>query len=383
VAFPFGVDAELLLAATSFITNFNGKKDPRAAAAFAAFATAYCNGSDVILPLRSQRAEGIPDFRTLWLKRPGVKTIACAELSDKDFEAAAAMGAAHFAEYAESDAANVARWLEFEFSPAVTDVYHDESDAEAIVRCAELARELIETQKVPRLAEAIGKIQREHLISVPRLYMRLGGEDDCPTLMHLCLAYAIRVALGGYAALSALSAQGDSPLYRHHWTRSAMVQRMGADEFRADAKQERMTQFPWGEILRRVFNSDAPFMAPEPQGVGEVMDAIRSKSERVQKDLQGSLFKKLLRAKRDRTSEAEEIAFEVLREVDVFPKEAKKIAMQKQKALCSLKEMAPADGAPFESSIETISAKLPKSGLKMRFRRDRFWAEMEEAGIRK
>lgn len=388
----FGVDVELLVAATSFITSFNGKKDPRAGAAFVAVATAYCNGSEILLPLLRPHVENVPDFRTLWLKRPGLKTIACAELSDKDFEAVAATGAAHFAEYAERDALSVARWLEFEFTPAVSDIYHDEADVEAVVRCAAVAGELMEKRQAPRFEDAIRKLWKEYLLSVPRLYARVGEDDEIPSFVHLCVAYAISIALRGYAYAGALSEHGDTPLYRHHWVRSPIVQKMGADAdgsgVRADAKQESVTQFPWGEILRRVFDPEAPAAERELENIGDVFDEIRKRAERVRKEMRGGLLKNLLHADRDKIGEAEELVFEILGEVGVFKKDVKKTALQKQKAVCSLKELA-AQHDLFQGEAELVAGSLQQgwlkgrgSQLKMRFRRDRFWAVMEEASAK-
>jgi hypothetical protein len=386
---PIGVDVDLLLAASSFITSFNGRRDPRAEAALVAVATAYCNGSDLLLPLLSQRLADVPDFSSLWLKRPGLKTIPCAELSEKDFEAVAAGGAAHFAAYAERDAANVAGWLEFQFSPAVSDIYHDAADVEALVRCAEIAGEFIEKRQAPHLEAAIQKLQQAHLLSAPRLYVRLGEDDEIFSFAHLCLAFATSAVLRGYAYAAALSQHGNAPLYRHHWVRSPIVQKIGADSdaFRADAKTETITHFPWGEILRRVFDPDSPVIEREAQGVGHVFDEIRKRADRVGKEMRGGLLKNLLHADRDRTNEAEELVFEILREVGVFKKDVKKTAELKQKALCSLKELA-ARRDLFQSEVELVSGNLQQgwlkgrgSQLKMRFRRDRFWAVMEETSL--
>src|SRR5215470_7545375 len=82
---PIGADVTLLLAASSFITDFDGKRDPRAADAFSGITSAYCNGLDLLLPLPETYVERVPIFHDLWESRKGLRTIPNVELSDEAF----------------------------------------------------------------------------------------------------------------------------------------------------------------------------------------------------------------------------------------------------------------------------------------------------------
>jgi len=382
-----GADVTLLLAAASFINDFDRKSDPKAREAFIAVASAYCNRSDLILPLPRQEVEKVPLFYDLWHQREALIRVPDVELSDDTFDSIAAQGATHFATYAEGEAWDVGRWICFQFTPAIADYYLDRADCLAVKRCGSIAKTLLETGRVVQLQRAINSLQEDKLINAPRVYEDLVGAEDIPSFLHLCIAYALSVSLRGYSYALALSQRPSAPLYRHHWVRSPIVRRIGSFDIPAEIKSESMVQFPWGEILQRVFDPVAPAADRNPRLVAEILDGIRERSNLVRNEMQQGLLSNLTTAGTgDRITDAEEFVLKLLGDVGVPPRYANSNFLQR--AVGWLRDIS-SKNLLFKIPVDLITTNLQpallrrtESAMRMRFKRDSFWKVMEDPGIR-
>src|SRR5579862_8735800 len=86
---PVAVDITMLLAASSFTAPKRSRTDPRAADAFDAVATAYCNGATLFVPLPESHVDAAPFFFKLWKSDDAVRTVPNLEMEDSGFERAA------------------------------------------------------------------------------------------------------------------------------------------------------------------------------------------------------------------------------------------------------------------------------------------------------
>jgi len=384
---PNGADVTLLLAASSFISSFDGKQDPRAREAFVALATSYCNGASLLMPLPHYEVEEIPIFYSLWRERAAVATIPEMELSNQAFAAISAPGAQSFAEYAEGFPSDISRWIAFHFTPAIADVYHQRSDLGAIKRCAPLARQLLERRALVKLEASIGKRQDEDLVATSHLYENLVGTTDIPSFLHLCIAYALSISLRGYSYAVALGSQESGPLYQHHWVRAPIVRRFGSEEHATKVVSESIMEFPWGVILQAVFNPAAPLARRGPQTVAEVLDKIRDRSDQVRTAIQDGVLTQLAAAGGDRITDAEVFVLDILRDAGVSPRYASSTFLQRAVQLAR----TISNKSPFLSVlVEMITANLqpgwlrrPETALRVQFRRDSFWKVMEDPLIRR
>jgi hypothetical protein len=330
--------------------------------------------------------EEIPLFYSLWSQRAAVATILDMELSDEAFTAISAPGAQSFAEYAEGFPADISRWIAFHFTPAIADVYHQRSDLGAIKRCAPLARQLLKEGALVKLEASIGKRQEEDSVATPRLYEKLVGTADIPSFLHLCIAYALSISLRGYSYAVALGSQASGPLYRHHWVRAPIVRRFGSEGRGTEVVRESIVEFPWGVILRAVFDPAAPLARRDPQAVAAVLDAIRDRSDQVRVAIQDGVLTQLATAGGDRITDADAFVLDILGAAGISPRYASSTLLQK--AVQFARTIS--SKSPFLSVlVELITANLqpgwlrcPETALRVRFRRDSFWRVMEDPLIR-
>jgi hypothetical protein len=384
---PIGVDITLLLAASSFISGFDGKTDPRSAEAFVAVATAYCNGSDLILPLPRQTVEEIPIFLELWRRRAAMTPMPDVELSDDVFNTIGTSAAHEFATYAEGAAWDVGRWLAFQFTPSIANVYLQRSDISAIKRCSVIARTVLKDGELAQVQTVIAKLQQNDSIQIPGIYEHLIGTNDIPSFVHLCAAYAISVSLRGYSYAISLGQYPNAPLYRHHWVRAPIVRRIGSKDLPGEVKSEDIIHFPWGPILRRVFDPSAPVAGRDPEHVAMVLDGLRDRSVRMTDAMQQGLLNNLVSKQAgDKLTEAEGFVLKMLLEVGVAPRYAESTFLQQ--GVRWLREISK-EKALFRLPVELITTNLQprwlrgvESTMRLRFKRDSFWKAMEDPGIR-
>lgn len=386
---PIGADVTLLLAGSSFITTFDAKEDPRAAEAFLGLCTAYCNGSDLILPLPRRTVEEIPLFYRLWEQRAALTKLPDAELSDVGFSAIAKPGAQDFAAYAEGAPWDVARWIAFQFSASIADRFLERSDVDVITRVAPFAAKLSSKNRLPRLESALLTLQQDQALTIPGIYEHLVGGPRIHSFTHLCIAYALSVSLRGYSYAAALGRYPNSPLYRHHWIRAPIVRRIGSVETDVQVKQQRVTFFPWGDILVRVFDAERPLTKRHAESVAAVLQGLRNLSTKVRDGVQLGMLENIeTRPESTRVTDAEAFVLDLLREVGAVPRYANSNVLHQ--LVRWLRDIVGKEHPLWRVPIEVVTASLqpawlrkPESMFRMRFKRDSFWSVLEDPGIRR
>ena len=219
-AIPVATDVTMLLGASSFMTPVGGRVDPRAADAFDAVATAYCNGADLYVPLLSSGLSELP-LIDLWNRNAAVQRVVAAEITEDELDAVTALLAEHVAAFIEGDPFAVARWVAFHFSQTTVDVHVRRFHLESIRRAGPTARRIITDMKLPAFRNAVEMIQRDSELSAPREYQSLVGTSEIPSLFHLVVAFVISISIRGYAYAQGLDLLSSRPVYRYHWIRSA------------------------------------------------------------------------------------------------------------------------------------------------------------------
>jgi hypothetical protein len=338
------------------------------------------------MPLPHAEVEEIPVFYALWSRRAAVSTIPEMELSDDAFSAIAAHGAQSFVEYAEGYSSDVSRWIAFHFTPSVAEVYHQRSDISAIQRCAPLAHELLQRGAFASVEASIGKLQEEGAVATPGMYEHLVGTHDIPSFLHLCIAYALSISLRGYSYAVALGTQASGPLYRHHWVRAPIVRRFGSDERGTEVLRESVAEFPWGIILKAVFDPAAPLVNRNPEVVAAVLDAIRDRSDQVRTAIKDGVLSNLAAAGGHRITDAEVFVLDVLRAAGVSPRYASSTLLQRAVQFArTVSSKSPILSVIVElitTNLQPEWLRYPETGFRVGFRRDSFWKIMEDPQIR-
>jgi hypothetical protein len=150
--------------------------------------------------------------------------------------------------------------------------------------------------------------------------------------------------------------------------------------------RESIIEFPWGVILRAVFDPATPLARRDPQAVAAVLDAIRDRSDQVRAAIQDGVLTQLATAGGDRITDAEVFVLDILGAAGVSPRYASSTLLQKSVQFAR----TISSKSPFLSVlVELITANLqpgwlrrPETALRVRFRRDSFWKVMEDPLIR-
>jgi hypothetical protein len=383
-------DVAQLLAASSFVTpTAEAHADPRASRAFDIVATAFCGGAKLLVPLPKDRFENIPLFDRLWRSEAAVEAKPNLELTDTGFAAVAAAASPGLAQYVEGVPDDAARWIAFQFTGAVVTNHLSRSDLEPIRRAAQTATHLLESKRLQRFEDAILRLHRTEGLREPREYEELTPTTEIPSLIHLCTAYLVSVALRGFSYAGALDSTVGSPVYHHHWVRGPVLRAAIGDDYSRTLEEKTHVWFPWGAILRRVFDPADPWISRDETAVIDVLSAIRSQATAFSMDL-ASIARASIAESSDtdvRLTEAEGLVVDVLSRAGVALKYSTKVRTRRlAKVLRDIVE----DSLPFAKvPVEIVLAGLQPGWARkadgkyrVRFRRNTFWDVFEDAGIR-
>jgi hypothetical protein len=378
---PVAVDVTLLLAASSYIQPADGRSDPRAADAFDAVTSAYCNGAELYVPLPKTDVEAVPFFFNLWSQASALNTVPDLELTDEAYAAGAATLNSHLAVFMEGDAWDVAHWTAFQFTQDIVESHLRRADMESIRRAGEAAATLIESDRLLLLRNAIGELQRNRRISVPEEYEPLVGTSDIPSFFHLVVAYAISVSIRGCSYAHGLAQLPAKPIYRHHWMRSPALRHAFVESTVLEATATEW--IPWGSILRKIFD---PKVAERPSRVDleRVLVALRSMTPRLREDLTQTREKPHANG----ITDDEELLIKALLDVGIAPRYAGTRGAEKLASW--LRDLVGLYVPIFKVPVELITSSLQphifrQAETRLRlltFRRDTFWEVLEDPGIK-
>ena len=385
---PVAADITLLLSAYSFISPLSGRLDPRARAAFDAVATAYCNGAQLLLPLPKDRPADVPLFLDLWKRSSVVTEVPQLELSDEAFDEIAATCSDAFVTYAEGTPDDVARWIAFQFSDQAVEAHLTRSDMDTIRRAGPLAAELLRLKRLPKLTDAILRLQGEGPLQEPGEYEWMVGSPDLPSFIHLCLAYALSVAFRGYSYALGVGQLPNDPAYRHHWIRSPVL-RTNLPHGSTRTADQTATWFPWGALLTAVFDPRKPLAKRRPERVAEVLDGIRASAPQVRHAFAQPLAEpSKLGSISSKLTDRDQLILDVLRSVDVTPRYSASTGIETLAEWLRglVKERHPIWQVPIEVVLAQLQPEWLRkleAGFRARFRRDRFWDVFEDPGLRR
>ena len=305
---PIGIDVTMLLAASSFIGSPGDMTDPRAKESFTSVATAYCDGSPLLLPLPINRVGRAPLFYCLWKESGAFTSIPGVELSDEAFNRLIKQGRADdFEKNADAFPEDFSRWIAFQFTSELSHAHVDRADPWVQLRCQPIVARMIEEKRFPKLRAKIGALVKKGQLGCPAVYRDL-LPDTFPDLPHLCIAYAMSVVLRGFSYAVAIGSREDStpPLYCHHWVRDRIVRTFEENGIKCNKSVKVLSQFPWGTILSRVFDPKRPLEPRDPSKVGEVLTGIREQSSEISDSLEEGLLSEVGDGlEHDRLSDAE------------------------------------------------------------------------------
>lgn len=389
-----GVDTTLLRAASSFLNPSESDEDPRACDSFIRIATEYCNGAKLVLPLPQNSLGNMPMFCNLWKRNRALTAIEGRELSDDLFAKIAAARSEDFAAWVEGEPGPVAHWIAFQFSPEVSDAYLSRTNTDAIKRCASIVLSMVKENKFLRLQNAIDRLWESKSISRPKFYDALIHEREIPSFHHLCIAYALSIALRGYAYALALGAEEHPALYCHHWIRSKIIGDFEAGPIPVQITSHSELQFPWGEILANVFDREKPLVNRTTEKITDILEGIRNKAGVVQHEIKnGLLCSSASDGENDNTrvSDAEVFILDLLNEVGVSPRYGESGRLQR---LVKFVRLASHHSPLVKVAIETLIADMQPQWIRKKetmyraherfcFKRDSFWKVMEDPGIQR
>src|SRR5688572_29308592 len=204
VALPaIAMDTTLLEGASSFIEPYQGRCDPRAERAFRAAVTAFCNDTQLFLPLPGDVPYEAPLLLRGW-QGYGVRELVGLEISDADFTAIAKALASSFAAYAEGSPFEVARWIAFQFTPGALREYTGKAAFHSVIRAAPLVADLLAGRQLDRLSNAIFELQRAGEFEVPEVYEDT-LKQELPSAVHVAVAYTLAICVRGWSYADAIS----------------------------------------------------------------------------------------------------------------------------------------------------------------------------------
>jgi hypothetical protein len=409
---PIGIDVTMLLAASSFIQASDGLSDPRAREAFEAVSTAFCNGSQLLLPLPSGRVGHGPFFLDLW--NGAFETIPELELSDAAFNRLIDEGRAiEFEKYAEAFPREFARWIAFQFTSRLSHAQIGRTERGIEIRCQPIVAKMVKEKRFRKLRTELCILDKRDSLSCPWPFRGFLG-TTFSDISQLAIAYAMSVALRGFSYAIAIGSYQhiSTPLYCHHWVRDRTVGSFEKNGFACDTAILPLTQFPWGSILTKVFDPRRPLGSRDLSKVMEVLGAVRQLAPEVEHSLQnGILSKRGDRSTNNRLTDQELLVAEWLQKSGVTLRSKKQVTSLLADFLKNL------GGIALEKAAEQAESTDPRSALvlslgaagaigigtfveqvstqqkstflrtlgykaRIRFFRKSFWKSMEDPGIR-
>ena len=400
------------LAASSFIQASDELSDPRAREAFDAVSTAFCNGSQLLLPLPSERVGHGPFFLDLW--NGAFETIPELELSDAVFDRLIDEGRAiEFEKYAEAFPREFSGWIAFQFTSRLSHAQIGRTERGIEIRCQPIVDKMVKEKRFRKLRAQLSILYKRDSLSCPGPFRMLMG-TTFPDISQLAIAYAMSVALRGFSYAIAIGSyqHNSTPLYCHHWVRDRIVGSFEKNGFACNTAVLPLRQFPWGSILTKVFDPKRPLESRDVSKVMEVLGAVRQLSPEVAHSLQeGILSKRGGRRTNARLTDPELLVTEWLQKSGVTLRSKRQVTSLIADFLMNLggialeKAAEQAESADPRSAVflglggagaistgtfvEQVSTQQRSTFLRtlnykarIRFFRKSFWKSMEDPGIR-
>ena len=384
----FAVDTAEFQAADSHIEDPELIVDPRAPLAFDRIGTAYCNGAELVYPLPGESLGAEPFLFTMW-KAKGSRAIPKLKLTDQAFDEIGKKLSGGFRAFVEGTAPDVARWIAFQFSERIVRQYLSRASLDEVYQSADLARTMLAEPGLPKLEAAIMRLQQKTILREPPEYTpSVGRNFDSST--HLAVSYTLSIYLRGPSYGWGLASQPDRPMYHHLWLRTPAMRDSNLIE--SSPSEESRQWFPWGSILRRLFDKAKPLMHRNPKAVSEVLTSIREQNPKFRDDLwlalSSGLFRSLRKAKDPRT-EAEDLVIKALLNAGAHIRPP---GDYEAGLLRILRGAAELGGKPGELAAKEVTAWIPNSWLhrkvdnletriRLSFLRDTFWDRISDIGI--
>ncbi len=291
----------------------------------------------------------------------------------------------------EGTSSAVAQWIAFQFSERIVCQYLSRASLAEVRQSADLARKMISGGRIPKLDAAIRRLQEQHVLLEPPEYTSEVGKDF-DSSAHLAVSYVLSIYLRGPSYGWGLNGEPERPLYHHLWLRTAALRDTAlVNGLRTEPPPE---WFPWGSVLRRVFDPSAPLMPRNPGSVSEVLTALREQTPQVQRDLKlamsGGLFRPFRTRAKDSRTEAEDTVIKALLAAGVHIGNPGHL---EEALLRVVRKTAALLGVSAKLAAEEITAWIPNSwfhrkvdnveaNLRLTFRRDKFWDVFPDPGIR-
>lgn len=264
------IDTAAFQAADSYIKPSNGTRDPGAAASFEMILDAYCAGAELCLPLPEGRTTGRPALLLWdsWHETPSVV------LTPSGVAEIATLLRTGLLRFIKGSAVPLTDWIIFQFTPAIVDDYvvkfgWELDDAAAV---ADFARDVMAEPDFVPLSKALNSRRLAGKLDTPTPYRSLvGGRFDSDD--HLALSYLVSVYVRGWSYGWSLVEDPRRPEYRSAWVRNPALRDMSMPGRREPVQAA--LEFPWGRVIRELFDPSAPAMEPDFRQVHTLARWIR------------------------------------------------------------------------------------------------------------
>ena len=387
---PIATDITSLLAAESYISALDPNSvSPRAEYAFDTIATAFCSSAELVIPV-SGAVSGPEPFVRMWADN--ASSLTELELTE---EFAATVGlrlALNFVSDAEREPVDLVNWLAFQMSSSQVDASLLRGVIGQEVIVSHITAEFLNKHKLPKLTSAFESLFGDGSLRRPPEYESVIN-DHFQCYFHFLISWAFSFYLRGLSYGLSISEQHPSAVYKPHWLRSPLISHLGRDGGDVE-KCPKANLFPWGTIIRAVFDPINPLMSREVENVQNVLLAVRENSAKFQPQTNVTLDTST--TKENEPSDAEIQILDILSDSDVIPLYTK--GASTKKLLRWLRFATRPDviwGDLLPEVVRIPLSRIPdiversttirrwEMEHRLTFRRDSVWDEFEDPGIRK
>lgn len=384
---PFAIDTAAFQSADSFLEDPKLIIDPRADLAFERVTTAFCNEATLYYPLPDEELGSEPYLLSMWKKSAGAEKVPKLKLTDEALESIGERLLDPFCKFVEGTSQASAQWIAFQFTPRIVEQYLSRASLDPVKQIAHLSARLIENGKLVHLTKAINDLEASGILTEPRQYSPSVGLDFQSSL-HLSISYLLSVYLRGPSYGWGLSQLSESPIYHNLWLRTSALKADGILTSSIDA--EPTGWFPWGEILRNIFDPKNPLSVRDERHATNVLVSIREQNTELIGELNQTEFDPA--PKSDSEPTASEVAvINALIKAEIAP--GYKNAEVSKFLVKVLRGVASVAGESAKVAVDEISTVLPSSWiirniraaetkLRLNYRRDTFWDVFQDPGIR-
>jgi hypothetical protein len=274
----------------------------------------------------------------------------------------------------------VAQWVAFQFTEGVAGNLVRRSDLHAIIRAGFLTRRLLNEGLLNNFEAAVQNVQ----VREPAEYSHLIGRPDIPSLVHLCTAYVVSVAMRRFSYALNVGLQPANPIFRYHWIGNPVIKGDSLPNAIRETELRAVTRFNWGSLLRTIIDAERDTKPLAPSKLKEVLIGLREKAFGFQREYER--LPSLETNQPSRLTDRQALVVETLSALGIAPRFRKDLRTE---ALVKWLRSLAGENLARKFVVELVTANLQpmwirqkEAQLRIAFRRDTFWDVFEKPGDR-